>query len=218
LCENGNAFPPHISSSEHESTPLNSKVLGSKDETWFAVDIDNGTIRGNAEELARAYENFYQAAKVRSMAFLHVNSVTASSQSRAWLLCPVQRGAVLHHLLCLASGGILRSIAPSLYLNADELAQFRRILCKARLAKSMVALVWVLVTSPDSYRIHHPHSAWLLNRLLRVESQLSIQLQEILKTTLVQFLLTDEIENLETSWLTPEQFRSAVMADLNFET
>jgi hypothetical protein len=209
-------------------------VLGSKDETWFAVDIDNGTIRGNAEELARAYENFYQAAKVRSMAFLHVNSVTASSQSRAWLLCPVQRGAVLHHLLCLASGGILRSIAPSLYLNiilwhyrhhynasqsnADELAQFRRILCKARLAKSMVALVWVLVTSPDSYRIHHPHSAWLLNRLLRVESQLSIQLQEILKTTLVQFLLTDEIENLETSWLTPEQFRSAVMADLNFET
>jgi hypothetical protein len=70
---------------------------------------------------------------------------------------------------------------------------------KARSAKSITALLWVLVTDRDSYRIHHPQAAWLLNRLLRVESRLSIRLQLRLETTLLQFLLTDEIRANKSS-------------------
>ena len=232
MCENGNAFPPCTSLFEHGSAPPNSKMLLSKDETWFAVDIGSDITRDNAVELARAYENFYRAAKTRSLAFLHVSPMAASSQSRAWLLRPVERGTNLHQVLCSTSGGILRSIVPALYLNIllchwrhhyaaaqtnpDEFAQLCRIMHNARLAQTDVALVWSLVTDPDSYRIHHPPSAWLLNRLLRVESRLSPNLQQTLKTTLIQFLMTDEIEYLESSWPPPEQFRSALMAELNF--
>jgi hypothetical protein len=167
------------------------------------------------------------------MASLHATPGTALSHSMTWLLRPVKHGTSFHGLLSSTSGGILRPIVPALYLNillwhyrhhynasqsnTDDLAQFQRIMQNTRLAKSVVALVWILVTHPDSKRIHHPHSAWLLNRLLRVESRLSIYLRQTLKKTLVQFLLTDEIENLESSWLTPEQFRSAVMTNLGFE-
>lgn len=59
---------------------------------------------------------------------------------------------------------------------------------------------------PDSYRLHHLQSAWPLTRLLRVETRLSSRPQQTLKTTLVQFLLTNEFGNLESIWLTPEQF------------
>jgi hypothetical protein len=149
------------------------------------------------------------------------------------LLRHVRHGTLLHNPLSATSGGLFRSIVPILYLNiitwyyqyhynaaqsnADELAQLRRLMHKACSAKSITALLWVLVTDPDSYRIHHLQAAWLLNRLLRVESRLSIRLQLRLETILLQFLLTDEIRANESSWPTPEQFQSEVMADLDFE-
>lgn len=233
LCENGNAFPPRISLTEDSSTPLNSQKLISQDEDWFAVDSGDTSLHRNAEDLVRAYHNFYHAAKFRSMASLHVTPGAASTHSRAWLLRPVKYGTSLHGLLSSTSVGIIRATVPTLYLNivlwhyrhhynasqsnTEELAQFQCIMQKTHLAKSVVALVWILVTHPDTKRIQHPRSAWLLNRLLRVESRLSIHLQHTLKKTSVEFLLTDEIENLESSWLTPEQFRAAVMTNLSFE-
>ena len=200
---------------------------------WFSVDASNAITRGNVEVLARAYGTFYQSAKARSLAFLQASPVNAPPRSAVWLFKLVQRDTPLHRLLCSAPGDIVRPVVAALYLNIifwqyrhhfagprskpDELSQLYQILDKARRAKTIVALVWWLITDTESYRIHHHHSAWLLARLMRVESRLSVHLQRVLHTTLVQFLLTDEIESLEPSWLTPEQFRSAVMTDLNFE-
>jgi hypothetical protein len=163
----------------------------------------------------------------------HITSTTPSAQLQPSLLRHVRHGTLLHNRLSATSGGLFRSIVPILYLNiitwyyqhhynaaqsnADELAQLRRLMHKARSAKSITALLWVLVTDPDSCHIHHPQAAWLLNRLLRVESRLSIRLQLRLEAILLQFLLTDETGANESSWLTPEQFRSEVMADLDFE-
>ena len=211
-----------------------SDTLITEDEYWFAVDASNDDIRCNAAELATAYANFYHTAKVRSITPLGASSEMVSSQSRAWLLHPLQRDTPLYHLLSSAPGSILESVGPALYLNIilwryrwyynaststpNEIDVFKGIMHKARLSKSVVALVWNLVTDPDSYHLHHPPSAWLLTRLLRVETRLSTRLQQTLKTTLVQFLLTDEFETLESTWLTPDQFQSALMADLNFES
>jgi hypothetical protein len=55
LCENGNAFPPSTSPSNDTSTIPNSEKLVSKDETWFVIDIGNGNLRENADELVNAY-------------------------------------------------------------------------------------------------------------------------------------------------------------------
>lgn len=211
---------------------MNQKSPISKNDWWFAIGIGSGDT-GNAEELTRAYGNFCHAAKIRPLASPHITPTTPSAQLQPSLLRHVRHGTLLHNLLSATSGGLFRSIVPILYLNiitwyyqhhynaaqsnADELAQLRRLMHKARSAKSITALLWVLVTDPDSCRIHHPQAAWLLNRLLRVESRLSIRLQLRLEAILLQFLLTDEIGANESSWLTPEQFRSEVMADLDFE-
>lgn len=236
LCENGNAFPPRMSPSKNRSTKPNPKLSASKDETWFAVDSTNGNLRENAEELVDNYGNFYHAAKARSTVYLHATPEIVSLQSRTWLFHPVQQGTALYHLLCSESDGVVRSIVPTLYLNIilwhcrhhyhspksnlEKFAGFPRMLHQAHLTRSIVALIWALITDrePGPCRLHHPQSAWLLNRLLRVESRLSIQLQQTLKTTLIQFLLTDEVVKLESSWLTPEEFRSVVMTDLKLES
>ena len=139
--------------------------------------------------------------KIRSLASPNITSATPSAQLRPSLLRPVRHGTLLHNLLPATSDGLFRSIVPILYLNiitwyyqyhynaaqsnADELVQLRRLMHKARSAKSITALLWVLVTDPNSYRIPHPQAAWLLNRLLRVESRLSIRLQLRLGTTLL---------------------------------
>lgn len=234
MCELGNAFPPSRSSLHHHFTRSESYSHISADEDWFAVDASNNNIRANAEELARAYHNFYYAAKARLIASRNTTPAVVSSQSRAWWLHPVQRETQLYHTLCSASGDIVRSVAPTLYLNIilchcrqhyqasgpsrRENDVFRCMLHRASRAKTIVALVWILLTDPDSYRLHHPQSAWLLNRLLRVEYRLSLQLQRSLKVALIQFLLTDEVEHLESSWLAPEKFRAAIMADLNLQS
>ena len=130
-------------------------------------------VTGNAEELMRAYGNFCHAAKIRSLAY--ITSATPSARLRPSLLRPVRHGTFLHNLLPATSDGLFRSIVPILYLNiitwyyqyhynaaqsnADELAQLRRLMHKARSAKSITALLWVLVTDPDSYRIPHPQAA-----------------------------------------------------------
>jgi hypothetical protein len=94
-----------------------SDTLITEDEYWFAVDASNDDIRYSTEELATAYANFYHTAKVRSMTSVGAASEIVSSQSRARLLHPIQRGAPLYHLLSSAPGSILESVGPALYLN-----------------------------------------------------------------------------------------------------
>jgi hypothetical protein len=153
---------------------VNQKSPISKDDCWFAIDIGSGDT-GNAEELIRAYGNFCHAAEIRSLASPNIISAIPSAQLRPSLLRPVKHRTLLHNLLSATSDGLFRSIDPILYLNiitwyyqrhynaaqsnADELAQLRRLMRKARSAKSITALLRVLVTDPDSYRIPHRQPA-----------------------------------------------------------
>jgi hypothetical protein len=136
---------------------VNQKSPISKNDWWFAIGIGSGDT-GNAEELTRAYGNFCHAAKIRPLASPHITSTTPSAQLQPSLLRHVRHGTLLHNLLSATSGGLFRSIVPILYLNiitwyyqhhynaaqsnADELAQLRRLMHKARSAKSTTALLW----------------------------------------------------------------------------
>jgi hypothetical protein len=212
-------------------TPLSTHAFGSSGDCSLSPSLiypAANDFLSYANELVGAYTNFYQEAQKRQ----HASRMeTPHSPRTKPLFRFFEKGSLFHRYITTASttGLSIDSVALTIYLNiilwdyrhasAATLdlyfEQLQVLMAQEGLDRdgSKETCLCILVVNPVTQGIDRPEMMWLLNRMLRIQSRLSLPLRQGLEDMLLRFLLagSDECDGLPWN---PNKFRADVYHDL----